>query len=328
VNRTFFITLLLILSIFFIGCNSSNTPIVLVKEHKVQNLPSWYLSAPNNNQDFLYGIGAASTLSQAKNEALNSLASRLFISVSSNTHVIKNSDSFENYSNINNQEIFLEVEKIDLLNSKIEKSIKVNDEYFVLLSIDRKKLFKEYFFKLDAIDRKISQFYDKAINLSNIFTISYSKEILDLIDEALLLTQKLSVINEDFNKSQYNLKYNKIKFDLLNLRKNIKLKIKSNHFLKSLKSYISRNNILLSNKNFDAIVSSFENINYSKYNNWFIAKCNISVEILVNAEVLSTNNFTIIGRSTHSNFQALENAKKSFEKKLLNIDINNFLGIK
>jgi hypothetical protein len=328
VNRTFFITLLLILSIFFIGCNSSNTPIVLVKEHKVQNLPSWYLSAPNNNQDFLYGIGAASTLIQAKNEALNSLASRLFISVSSNTHVIKNSDSFENYSNINNQEIFLEVEKIDLLNSKIEKSIKVNDEYFVLLSIDRKKLFKEYFFKLDAIDRKISQFYDKAINLSNIFTISYSKEILDLIDEALLLTQKLSVINEDFNKSQYDLKYHKIKFDLLNLRKNIKLKIKSNHFLKSFKSYISKNNILLSNKNFDAIVSSFENINYSKYNNWFIAKCNISVEILVNAEVLSTNNFTIIGRSTHSNFQALENAKKSLEKKLLNIDINNFLGIK
>jgi hypothetical protein len=206
----------LILSIFFIGCNSSNTPIVLLKKHKVQNLPSWYLNAPNNNQDFLYGVGAASTLSQAKNEALNSLASRLFISVSSNTHFIKNSDSFENYSNINNQEIFLEVEKIDLLNSKIEKSIKVNDEYFVLLSI----------------------------------------------------------------------------------------------------------------KNFDAIVSSFENINYSKYNNWFIAKCNISVEILVNSEVLSTNNFTIIGRSTHSNFQALENAKKSFEKKLLNIDINNFLGIK
>jgi hypothetical protein len=328
VNRYFFITLLLILSIFFIGCNSSNTPIVLVKEHKVQNLPSWYLSAPNNNQDFLYGIGAALTLSQAKNEALNSLASRLFISISSNTHSIKSSDSFENYSSINNQEIFLEVEKIDLLNSKIEKSIKVNDEYFVLLSIDRKKLFKEYFFKLDIIDRKISQFYDKAINLSNIFTISYSKEILDLIDEALLLTKKLSVINEDFNKSQYDLKYHKIKFDLLNLRKNIKLKIKSNHFLKSLKSYISRNNILLSNKNFDAIVSSFENINYSKYNNWFIAKCNISVEILVNAEVLSTNNFTIIGRSTHSNFQALENAKKSLEKKLLNIDINNFLGIK
>jgi hypothetical protein len=328
VNRYFFITLLLILSIFFIGCNSSNTPIVLVKEHKVQNLPSWYLSAPNNNQDFLYGIGAALTLSQAKNEALNSLASRLFISISSNTHSIKSSDSFENYSSINNQEIFLEVEKIDLLNSKIEKSIKVNDEYFVLLSIDRKKLFKEYFFKLDIIDRKISQFYDKAINLSNIFTISYSKEILDLIDEALLLTKKLSVINEDFNKSQYNLKYNKIKFDLLNLRKNIKLKIKSNHFLKSFKSYISKNNILLSNKNFDAIVSSFENINYSKYNNWFIAKCNISVEILVNAEVLSTNNFTIIGRSTHSNFQALENAKKSLEKKLLNIDINNFLGIK
>jgi hypothetical protein len=328
VNRYFFITLLLILSIFFIGCNSSNTPIVLVKEHKVQNLPSWYLSAPNNNQDFLYGIGAALTLSQAKNEALNSLASRLFISISSNTHSIKSSDSFENYSSINNQEIFLEVEKIDLLNSKIEKSIKVNDEYFVLLSIDRKKLFKEYFFKLDAIDRKISQFYDKAINLSNIFTISYSKEILDLIDEAFLLTKKLSVINENFNKSQYDLKYHKIKFDLLNLRKNIKLKIKSNHFLKSLKSYISRNNILLSNKNFDAIVSSFENINYSKYNNWFIAKCNISVEILVNAEVLSTNNFTIIGRSTHSNFQALENAKKSLEKKLLNIDINNFLGIK
>jgi hypothetical protein len=328
VNRYFFITLLLILSIFFIGCNSSNTPIVLVKEHKVQNLPSWYLSAPNNNQDFLYGIGAALTLSQAKNEALNSLASRLFISISSNTHSIKSSDSFENYSSINNQEIFLEVEKIDLLNSKIEKSIKVNDEYFVLLSIDRKKLFKEYFFKLDIIDRKISQFYDKAINLSNIFTISYSKEILDLIDEALLLTKKLSVINEDFNKSQYDLKYNKIKFDLLNLRKNIKLKIKSNHFLKSFKSYISKNNILLSNENFDAIASSFENINYSKYNNWFIAKCNISVEILVNAEVLSTNNFTIIGRSTHSNFQALENAKKSLEKKLLNIDINNFLGIK
>jgi hypothetical protein len=328
VNRYFFITLLLILSIFFIGCNSSNTPIVLVKEHKVQNLPSWYLSAPNNNQDFLYGIGAALTLSQAKNEALNSLASRLFISISSNTHSIKSSDSFENYSSINNQEIFLEVEKIDLLNSKIEKSIKVNDEYFVLLSIDRKKLFKEYFFKLDTIDRKISQFYDKAINLSNIFTISYSKEILDLIDEAFLLTKKLSVINENFNKSQYDLKYHKIKFDLLNLRKNIKLKIKSNHFLKSFKSYISKNNILLSNKNFDAIVSSFENINYSKYNNWFIAKCNISVEILVNAEVLSTNNFTIIGRSTHSNFQALENAKKSLEKKLLNIDINNFLGIK
>jgi hypothetical protein len=328
VNRYFFITLLLILSIFFIGCNSSNTPIVLVKEHKVQNLPSWYLSAPNNNQDFLYGIGAASTLSQAKNEALNSLASRLFISVSSNTNSIKNSDSSENYSNINNQEIFLEVEKIDLLNSKIEKSIKVNDEYFVLLSIDRKKLFKEYFFKLDTIDRKISQFYDKAINLSNIFTISYSKEILDLIDEAFLLTKKLSVINENFNKSQYDLKYHKIKFDLLNLRKNIKLKIKSNHFLKSFKSYISKNNILLSNENFDAIASSFENINYSKYNNWFIAKCNISVEILVNAEVLSTNNFTIIGRSTHSNFQALENAKKSLEKKLLNIDINNFLGIK
>jgi hypothetical protein len=328
VNRYFFITLLLILSIFFIGCNSSNTPIVLVKEHKVQNLPSWYLSAPNNNQDFLYGIGAALTLSQAKNEALNSLASRLFISISSNTHSIKSSDSFENYSSINNQEIFLEVEKIDLLNSKIEKSIKVNDEYFVLLSIDRKKLFKEYFFKLDTIDRKISQFYDKAINLSNIFTISYSKEILDLIDEAFLLTKKLSVINENFNKSQYDLKYHKIKFDLLNLRKNIKLKIKSNHFLKSFKSYISKNNILLSNENFDAIASSFENINYSKYNNWFIAKCNISVEILVNAEVLSTNNFTIIGRSTHSNFQALENAKKSLEKKLLNIDINNFLGIK
>ena len=66
---------ILFMGFIFSGCiNNAN---------KSSTIPNWYLSSPQNNLNFIYGVGEGKNIDEAKQNALNDISSRLIVSVSS-----------------------------------------------------------------------------------------------------------------------------------------------------------------------------------------------------------------------------------------------------
>jgi hypothetical protein len=320
-------SLLVSSSIFFVGCNQHtlNTPIVKIKQNSSNTIPSWYLKPNSNSDDFLYGVGSGETMSTAKNEALNSMASRLSVSVYSNTTSITKSTNSGSYSKFNVKKLQLDVEKIKFNDYQIVKSSVANDNYYVLLSVDRKKLYKQKFDELRELDRKIENIYYRASKQSALENLRMQDEFFTILDKANSKSNNLLAINPDFYKEQFSIKYNKMKFDFSKIKDSLKFGVKSRNFSKPLVAFLTKNDLTVVNSGANVKFDIIEDIQYSNYNGWKIAKCNLLINVISNGKTLNSKNISVTGRSTSSNKSAVQNANKSLIKKLNKLDIEELL---
>ena len=137
-----------IFPLLFSGCISSKV--------ENQNIPKWYINAPQNNNLFLYGVSNDYNIKDAKANALNDMASRLMINVSSTFHQnIKTSSNL--YTKDISQDVKLEVENIKFTNAKTIKNKLINNQFYVVMRVDRKDLFKETFKAFKLLDTKIEK---------------------------------------------------------------------------------------------------------------------------------------------------------------------------
>jgi hypothetical protein len=316
-------------SLLLTACNQSalNMPIVNINQNSNTNntIPSWYIKPSSNNTNFLYGIGSASTLKDAKNEALNSMASRLSVSINSNVTTITKSSSSGSYNKSNVKKLQLDVEKIEFNNYKILKSKMVNNTYYVLLSVDRKELYKQTFDQLKELDRKIDNIYNQLSNQSPLESLKVEEEFFILLQKADAKINNLVALNRDFDKEQFSIKYDKIKLDFSKIKDSLKFSVNSKSFSKPIISFLTNNDLKVVDNNSNVKFDIIENIQYSNYNGWKIAKCNILIKVISNNKTLNSKNISVTGRSTSSNQSALQNANKSLVKKLNKLDIEEFL---
>ena len=311
------------------GCMGSSQP--QYKSPQV-SIPNWYINAPSSNYINLYGIGQGETIEEAKNNALNSISSKLLVNIDSTLETTKIS-SQDSYSKESKQNIKVEVEKIQYTNTEIEKNILINDNYYLLVKVSRTKLFEENKKKFDLINSKLDKNYQelsKKSIFSKIIELTEMKPDITTNEKKALV---LYAINNDFDYSSYLKKYSSYLNEIDTLKDTIKINVTSNnnkyYFLDELIDLINTNKYTVSKSaNSDIKININNKIRYSKARGWIIAKVSTTLTVYQNNKIFSNRIIKSIGRSTSSKENALEDASVSFSDEIKELTLDNILYYK
>ena len=314
------IILQLFLTIIFTGCTQSNNL-------QTVTIPNWYLNAPSNTSEYLYGIGEGVKMEQSRADAINNMAARLNTSVQSD---LKSTTTISNKKYNKNilKQLHINVEKINFNNIKIIKNELVNKNIYILVQVDRKKLFNMKYKEYMILNNQIDNIH-KNIDFNNI--IRYTKIIKKLKNNIQKAKQQgyiLSLIDNNFNYLQDDVRYTNIlkkieksyKNTIFSINSNLKSKVFMNHFI----ALLTKNSYKIGNKS-DIIVSIDHIIDYNSMMKWIMVKVRTTIQVKLKGEIIATKIISTRGRSSISKTAALSNASKQFKIKINNLGLEKIL---
>ncbi|MGB5866583.1 MAG: LPP20 family lipoprotein [Arcobacteraceae bacterium] len=287
-------------------------------------IPSWYINAPVNNEIFIYGEGEAKTLSDAKDNALNSMASKLIVSVGSSTSSITKTSrdaTSSSYSKDVTKDVKIDVQKIKFTNATVEKSEEVSGDFYILMKVNRQELFENKKKEFDINDNRITT----QINTLNSYGKLEQINILQSIYPSIIKAKKesiiLNAINNDFNQGPYIEKYDSYIDMIDQLKNNSSIMVKTNnskrYFSDALIDMLNQEQYKVSDSlKSDVIVSLNNKVKYSVARGWNIAKVTTSISVISNNKIISNSIISSVGRSSTSQESALENASQYFAKQI------------
>jgi hypothetical protein len=314
--------IIIIFSLFFLSsCQLQNN------YNNSQSIPSWYINAKNNDQDFLYGVGSGFDLIEAKNSAIYDASSRLSSTISGQTQIIRqenNHDALEeSYQNISAKTNLIKFNNYKLLNSS-----QIGEKYFIEIAIDRKEFnkttikdIKKIYAEIKELDKisKFSNILNRLRNLNEIRNkiaeINFLSDIIQykidqrylnhLNSEGLTIRNKIELFidNPSSKESQLITKHlNKKNFKIIKQRPKF---FKKNQLEIKITSSKSQKNI---------------------YDN-YITNIVFNIKIKDNNKILSSNVIKISAASLESYKLAEQSAFNKLEQKIIKDGIMNLIGI-
>lgn len=287
-------------------------------------IPSWYINAPHNTNVFIYGEGASKlSLEDAKNNALNTMASKLVVSVgsstSSTTMTSKNSIQ-STYSKDVTKNIKVDVAKIKFTNAIVEKTEQLDDSFYLLMKVNRQELFQNKKKEFDIRDARLDKNYNSLNRYGKLEQIHILQSMYPTILEAKSQSIVLNAINNDFNQASYIKKYDLYIDTIALLKNNSTIMVKTNnskgYFADSLTDLLNENQYKVSNNRSDVIISLNNKVKYSIARGWNIAKVSTTVSVISDNKIISNTILSSVGRSSTSKESALENASIHFKKQI------------
>ena len=270
--------------------------------------PKWLINPPKDNSLYFYAAGEGYTKKEAVKSALNDIASRINVKITSEFVINKGSYNNKIY-NDTYRLIKAEVKNIKL-NYEILKTKKIDKKIYVLLRVNKEKL-------ITSLKSDINNEIKRLTSLLK--TENPCKKVKNayiVLQKLKSLNSKISILNY-FTPSTYDTKniYN----TALKL-KNTPFKIKTDNFKNESLSLLSEFfNITNRAKNLITINTSYKKLKLFDYylikGNSRIKLCNRIIE------------FNFLGKSYSNYNNALENAKINFiknGKKALRKYFNSF----
>lgn len=303
--------------LFFSACSFTST-------QSAQTLPQWFLNTPQNSNTTLYGSGQATTLQEAKNRALNDLASRLSVQVNSkieqSTYRYSNQDGASTYNNSTQQNIEVLVKNIEFQNPKVIQSAFIAQQFFVLVEVNREELYRQQHNAFLRLYQHIETQYKKSQIQSKLEQIHLLQSLSDDIQKAAAQAQLLNAINGTFDDNHYLNYFNTINNQALTLKNSLRISISDNleytYFSSKVIEYLNHSSYKVVSKSEDVKIALNSSVNYSVAMGWQIAKVTTSLHVIAQGKVLSSHTIHSVGRSTSSQNSALISASREFAQKL------------
>ncbi|TNF47412.1 hypothetical protein EP232_03465 [bacterium] len=130
-------------------------------------VPEWYLTPPRDGSN-LYGTGEGFTVDEATAQALNQIASRIFVTISSEFSRRMEQDvdnTGSRFSSHSLQDIDVDVDEVEFTSHTLVRSERAGDRFYVLVEVDR-------FAQVERLEAEIKEDLSKAEAL----TALYSRE--------------------------------------------------------------------------------------------------------------------------------------------------------
>jgi uncharacterized protein (UPF0262 family) len=292
----------------------------LTSVNQEENIPVWYINAPVNNTIFIYGEGQSTNLSDAKDNALNSMASKLIVSVGSSTSSITKTslkNSVSSYSKDVTKDVQIDVQKIKFTNASVEKSKKIANEYYILMKVNRVELFDNKKKEFDINDNRLITEYNSLHRYGKLEQIHILQNIYPSIIKAKKESIILNAINNDFDNAPYMEKYDSYIDKITQLKNDSTIMVSTNnkekYFADTLIDMLNQNQYKVSNSsNADLKVSLNNKVKYSIARGWNIAKVTSTISVISDDKIISNMIINSLGRSSTSKESALENASQNF----------------
>jgi hypothetical protein len=290
-------------------------------------IPDWFYSPPKS-QNYFYGAGEGRDANDAKNSALNYIASEIQTTISSQfskTEVYSKSNFSNSFYETARKNIKANVSKISFSNIQIVKTVKVDNEIYILLRVNKKELFRNLKTKFEMLDAKIdseiktSQKYsllDQLITLNKL-----TPKIADALNEATIL----SFLNPNFDVKPYVKKYNQYieKKDEIYHKLSFKV-LNNNIFANKLIEVMNENNYKIGN-NSNVKIKVIPNIRYSTPYGMSVVRATIQIKVIAKNKILKSTSIEVKGIS-NTKSQAISKAAIDFKNKVEEKGINKLLG--
>lgn len=245
---------LLFVLVLFSGCFGTSQP--KIEEKVTKTIPSWYLSPPRNNEEYLYGLGEAADMTVAQKRALENLSQRLSIELSSTSeYKLESYTDFREYTTKSStQNIKSEITPLIISNYEIIKSDQLSTErVIVLISVKKIKLVKSL---KDEIDKKYGEILFQKKNIDN-------KDILSrkyFLEDSLLVLQTynnkieiLKNLNTNYDVQRYITTQKNLSKELGDLNNSITVSIHSDEnsksFINVIRSFLITNGFTVTKRN-------------------------------------------------------------------------------
>ena len=291
------------------------------------SIPNWFYSPPKS-QNYFYGAGEGRNPDEAKNSALNYIASEIQTEISSEfskTSEYSRSGSSISFYETAKQNINAEVSKISFSNIEILKTIKVNNEIYILLRVSKKELFRNLKTKFEILDSRIDSEIKTSENYSLLEQLITLNKLTPKIASALNQVMILAILNQNFNIQKYVKKYNYYIAKKSDIYHKLSFEITSNNqFAKKLIEVMNENNYKVSN-NSNVKIRVIPNLRYSTPYGMSVVRGTINIEVVANGKILTSTSLEVKGIS-NTKEEALAKAAINFKTQLEEKGLNKLLG--
>jgi hypothetical protein len=301
----------------------------ITKKFKISNkIPNWFFLPPKS-QNYFYGAGEGRNLNEAKNSALNYIASEIQTTISSQysktVYYSKKSDFSNNFYQKAKNNIKAVVSKITFSNIEIIKIVKVNNKIYILLRVNKKELFRNLKTKFEILDAKIDAKIKTNQKYSLLEQLIILNKLTPKIKDALNEISILSTLNSKFNIKPYIKKYNTYIEKKNKIYHNLTFSISDNNlFAQKLIEVMNENNYKI-NINSNIKIRVIPNIRYSTPYGISVIKATIQIKVIAKNEILKSTSIEVKGIA-NTKSQAIIKAAVNFKEKVLEKGINKVLG--
>ena len=316
--------LLIALILFTSSCSYSK---------KDEKIPSFYTQPKQNDLRNLYGVGQGYTLEEATKYSLSDLASKLMVTISSKSTLIREENQYSVNEELRNQ-VKQNIEKIDFTNYEIINSKQIGQNFYVETKVDRFDFVGQQEQQINFLEKKINNLAKAAKNKNiiqkrnNLRKILKNSKELELkarilngagkkIDLDKILAKQLKFKNQ-FNALSYDIEFyidaknnKKIANIIKNSLNKEKLKVTK---VKST----SKKQIIIK----VSATSSTNNIYHA-----FVTKLRINFENISNNKIIASNSIEVSGGSTISKKESYASALEDLKKRVKSEGIMKTIGV-
>ena len=288
------------------------------------SLPTWYINSPSNTALDIYGEGEGSSIKEAKGNALDTMASRLVVSVSSSmsttTNTSRSSSAGSSYSKDVSKNVKLDVEKIKFSNAKAIESTNLGSKFYVLMKVNRENLFNSKKKEFDINDKRVDTQYKSLSSLAKLEQIHTLQDMYPKVMNGKRQAIVLNAIKNNFDQGPFLEKYDSYIDAIYDLKSASVIVVKTNskdkYFADQLIDQLNQQQYKISKTNGDIIIKINNKIKYSVARSWNIAKVSTTLSVISDGKIVSNKIIRTVGRSSTSKQSALESASLSFIKKI------------
>ena len=282
--------------------------LIFLSACKNPEIPKWYINTPKDTYTYFYASAEGYTKENAIKNALNNIASKINVKISSNFVINKGIHNQKTYSEIY-QQINTKISNVSFNNYEILKTQKQDDKYYVLIKVNKQKLIKSLKTKINLKLRNL-----KFNNQSPIKKVISAYKILNELKKIKSDIFILKSLGNNINP--YVIKTEKMENKAKTIITNTKFSVKANQFQEESIEVLSR--YLTISQNSDSIISI--NVTTKKlilFNNYLIKG---KTSIFINKP------YTImfLGKSVSSYKEAFNFAKSEYKKRLKKLARNIF----
>ncbi len=316
------------IAIFFAIISCTSAP------DKKSDLPSWYVKPKQNNSENLYGVATGFTLEEATKYSLADAASRLMVSISSESNLLREENKTDSNEELR-QQVKQSIEKINFTNFKVTRSEKFGEKFFVETQIERQSFINDQKEKVSFLEKQISDLDKNSAGKNAIQRRNALIKILGLSSELELKTRILTGAGENINlteklnrianfQNQLEKTSDKTEFYFeINSPKEITQIIRGSLNKEKIKISPNRN---AANQN-QIVIKVKSAARSNKIYEAFLTKLQIDFENIIEGKVVASNSVEITGSSSISEKESYLAALKSLEEKISENGILKIMGI-
>ena len=283
------------LFLLILGCRSNQVTV-----HKPKPLPSWYLKPPKSDKRYVYVTGSGINKNTAVINALSNFIALYSIKISSSLTINKFNSNGGLYNRSSKYDVKAVIGKLKVTNYEILKVYPYRyNKILVLVRVDKEKLFDNLKNKLDEKFASYKMRYQQYEQENPI------KQLIDLellqkdLQKELEYIDILKIMNKKFNEKPYINFIRKVDKKILDLKKSIKIDLKSNNYYikKDIEKFLLKKGLKVGKSNIKLNVKVNKKESKQIMN---LVVFNIYYELMTKNNIIASNSIKII-LPKHSN---------------------------